>query len=276
MSTPPRAPLRTPIAERTPFQTTRRRASTISWWGSLYAPFSCGGSWPSSSAEGSYQAWAEASSSHPPASRIASDLSASAVPCQSQARSSGAFGLACGSGTRPIFATSRCGYDFFPFRFAADFLPPRFDAPGELAIVAAPSLDIPLPRRPSYCFAFLTLPCFLAGIGSSPPVAPFRTSHRGAAPRPPPRVATLGSPSHALVVVGVEAGAVLVVAPAAVRIELGRVLDLVLRHDHANLLPVQVDLLDRPGRDHDLTAEDPRTRVDHHGRTPHLVGQLVA
>src|SRR6186713_3528099 len=37
-----------------------------------------------------------------------------------------------------------------------DFLPPRADAPGELAIFAARSLDMPLSLRASYCFSFLT------------------------------------------------------------------------------------------------------------------------
>ena len=38
-----------------------------------------------------------------------------------------------------------------------DFLPPRLEAPGELAIRAARSLDIPLSLRASYCRSFLTL-----------------------------------------------------------------------------------------------------------------------
>src|SRR3954470_13800008 len=37
-----------------------------------------------------------------------------------------------------------------------DFSPPRFDAPGEFAIFAARSLDMPLSFRASYCFSFLT------------------------------------------------------------------------------------------------------------------------
>jgi hypothetical protein len=36
-------------------------------------------------------------------------------------------------------------------------LPPRLDAPGEFAIFAARSLDMPFFLRPSYCFSFLTL-----------------------------------------------------------------------------------------------------------------------
>ena len=38
-----------------------------------------------------------------------------------------------------------------------DFLPPRLDAPGEFAIRAARSFDMPFFLRPSYCFSFLTL-----------------------------------------------------------------------------------------------------------------------
>src|SRR2546427_3565940 len=38
-----------------------------------------------------------------------------------------------------------------------DALPPRLDAPGELAMRAARSFDIPLSFSASYCFAFLTL-----------------------------------------------------------------------------------------------------------------------
>jgi hypothetical protein len=38
-----------------------------------------------------------------------------------------------------------------------DFLPPRLDAPGEFAIFAARSFDIPLSFSASYCFSFFTL-----------------------------------------------------------------------------------------------------------------------
>src|SRR5438874_4395295 len=41
-----------------------------------------------------------------------------------------------------------------------DVLPPRLDAPGELAIRAARCLDMPLSLRASYCFSFLTLARF--------------------------------------------------------------------------------------------------------------------
>jgi hypothetical protein len=37
-----------------------------------------------------------------------------------------------------------------------DFLPPRLEAPGELAIFAARSFDIPFSFSFSYCFSFLT------------------------------------------------------------------------------------------------------------------------
>jgi hypothetical protein len=37
-----------------------------------------------------------------------------------------------------------------------DFSPPRFDAPGEFAMRAARSLDIPLSLSASYCFSFFT------------------------------------------------------------------------------------------------------------------------
>lgn len=37
------------------------------------------------------------------------------------------------------------------------FLPPRFEAPGEFAIFAARSLDMPLSLSASYCFSFFTL-----------------------------------------------------------------------------------------------------------------------
>src|SRR6059036_2499303 len=47
-----------------------------------------------------------------------------------------------------------------------DFLPPRLDAPGELAILAARDFDIPFSFSFSYCFSFLTLGR-LPGIGVS-------------------------------------------------------------------------------------------------------------
>jgi hypothetical protein len=47
-----------------------------------------------------------------------------------------------------------------------DFFPPRLEAPGEFAIRAARSLDIPLSLRASYCRSFLTLGR-LSGMASS-------------------------------------------------------------------------------------------------------------
>jgi succinate-acetate transporter protein len=46
-------------------------------------------------------------------------------------------------------------------------LPPRLDAPGELAIFAARSFDIPLSRSASYCFSFLTFARLFGIAGSS-------------------------------------------------------------------------------------------------------------
>ena len=42
-----------------------------------------------------------------------------------------------------------------------DFLPPRLDAPGELAIRAARSFDMPFSLSLSYCFSFLMLELLL-------------------------------------------------------------------------------------------------------------------
>src|SRR5688572_23130515 len=49
-----------------------------------------------------------------------------------------------------------------------DFLPPRLEEPGELAIFAARSLDMPLSFSASYCFSFLTFD-FLFGMRPSYP-----------------------------------------------------------------------------------------------------------
>ena len=43
-----------------------------------------------------------------------------------------------------------------------EFFPPLLDAPGEFAIFAARSFDIPLAFKASYCFSFLTF-AFLLG-----------------------------------------------------------------------------------------------------------------
>jgi hypothetical protein len=46
-----------------------------------------------------------------------------------------------------------------------DFFPPRLDAPGEFAIFAARSFDMPFSFSLSYCFSFLTF-AFLPGIAA--------------------------------------------------------------------------------------------------------------
>jgi hypothetical protein len=45
-------------------------------------------------------------------------------------------------------------------------LPPRLEAPGELAMRAARCLDMPLSLSASYCFSFFTLGR-LSGVGAS-------------------------------------------------------------------------------------------------------------
>ena len=49
-----------------------------------------------------------------------------------------------------------------------DAFPPRLEAPGELAIFAARSLDMPLSLRASYCFSFFTCADFDGTTSSSP------------------------------------------------------------------------------------------------------------
>jgi len=46
-----------------------------------------------------------------------------------------------------------------------DFFPPRLEAPGEFAIFAARSFDIPFSFNASYCFSFLTF-ARLLGTGT--------------------------------------------------------------------------------------------------------------
>jgi hypothetical protein len=48
-----------------------------------------------------------------------------------------------------------------------ELCPPRLDAPGEFAILAARDFDIPLSLRASYCFSFLTLALL---FGTTPPL----------------------------------------------------------------------------------------------------------
>jgi hypothetical protein len=56
-----------------------------------------------------------------------------------------------------------------------DFLPPRLEAPGEFAIRAARSFDIPFSFSFSYCFSFLTLGRLL---GISDPLLRVRPAER--------------------------------------------------------------------------------------------------
>src|SRR5215217_7065499 len=83
-----------------------------------------------------------------------------------------------------------------------------------------------------------------------------------------------GGPTRSAVVLA-EPRPVHVVRPAAVAFELGRVLDLILGEADEELALVRVDALDRPGRDDNLTAEDPRTGVDDQERPTRLVRRLV-
>src|SRR3954468_22986046 len=63
-------------------------------------------------------------------------------------------------------------------------LPPRLEDPGELAIFAARSFDMPLSFSASYCFSFLTL-LLLLGMDSDYPCS--RISHRAASDERPRR-----------------------------------------------------------------------------------------
>lgn len=67
---------------------------------------------------------------------------------------------------RPPFRPAAAFCDRFPpepvpldfcERDEPELLPPRFEAPGALAILAALAFDMPFLRNPSYCFSFLTL-----------------------------------------------------------------------------------------------------------------------
>src|SRR4051794_22650543 len=57
-----------------------------------------------------------------------------------------------------------------------DFLPPRLDAPDELAIFAARSFDIPLSFSASYCFSFFTFE-LLPGMNPSSWMTSIRAPH---------------------------------------------------------------------------------------------------
>src|ERR671924_1691772 len=65
------------------------------------------------------------------------------------------------------------------------------------------------------------------------------------------------------------------VVSVLVLLELGRVLDLLLRPVHPHCLGLRVDSVDDPGRQHDLLAEDPRARVDDDVAGPDIVRRLV-
>src|SRR5919202_263807 len=66
-----------------------------------------------------------------------------------------------------------------------DFLPPRLEAPGEFAIFAARSFDMPFSFSFSYCFSFLTF-AFFPGICSLLANRPRERRRPMADPRPPP------------------------------------------------------------------------------------------
>jgi hypothetical protein len=59
-----------------------------------------------------------------------------------------------------------------------DFFPPRLDAPGEFAMRAARSFDIPFSFSRSYCFSFLTLGRLL-GIARTSSLKVFPASRGG-------------------------------------------------------------------------------------------------
>src|SRR4029079_2794833 len=70
-----------------------------------------------------------------------------------------------------------------------------------------------------------------------------------------------------------EPAAIALVADHAV-VELGRVLDLVLRPVDEDLFVIVVDAHDHTGGKHDLLAEDPRAGVDDEVRRADLVARL--
>src|ERR671918_2093050 len=75
-------------------------------------------------------------------------------------------------------------------------------------------------------------------------------------------------------VVGTQALPIVIVVGEHL-VELGRVLDLILRPVDVDLLLGCVDPLDDTCRQHDLAAEDPRPGVDHEVRRPALIRGLV-
>src|SRR5215207_7791687 len=78
----------------------------------------------------------------------------------------------------------------------------------------------------------------------------------------------------AAAVVAAELGPVGRVA-VAILVELGGVLDLVLRSVDEHRLRVQVDIADHAGRQHHLLAENPRTGVNDHVARTHLMASFV-
>src|SRR5512144_835545 len=56
----------------------------------------------------------------------------------------------------------------FAFPPEPELLPPRFDAPGELAMRAARSFDMPLSFSASYCFSFFTAISCSSRAGPTP------------------------------------------------------------------------------------------------------------
>src|SRR5215212_7003007 len=94
----------------------------------------------------------------------------------------------------------------------------------------------------------------------------------GSAARPPRYRSGLGL--GAATVVAADLRPVRLV-PVRVLVELGRILDLVLREPDEDRLRVGVDPLDHARREHDLLPEDPRPRVDDDVAAADLVGRFV-
>src|SRR4026209_794062 len=88
------------------------------------------------------------------------------------------------------------------------------------------------------------------------------------------RVVPVAVASAAVPVVRPEPPAIALVAYERI-VELGRILDLVLRAIDEDLLLVVVGVPNHSGRKHDLFAEDPRTGVDNDVRRPSVVRRFV-
>src|SRR4029077_2950480 len=78
----------------------------------------------------------------------------------------------------------------------------------------------------------------------------------------------------ALAVVRAELAVVGLVA-VRIGIELGSVLDLLLRPVDVDLLVLRIDAVDHACRQHGLLPEDPRAGVDHHEARADVVARLV-